>query len=121
TSATAEPDLQKALEPVRGVNVPMNLTFDVSAQKAIYEGQDVNGIRLQGKIAGNALTLQNASVQNYKGAAASLKGSVANLQELSGVDLDFYGRTDDVKSLMQAFKMDPGKLPEQIGAAQANL
>lgn len=121
TSATVEPDLQKALEPVRGVNVPMNLTFDVSAQKAIYEGQDVNGIRLQGKIAGNALTLQNASVQNYKGAAASLKGSVANLQELSGVDLDFYGRTDDVKSLMQAFKMDTGKLPEQIGAAQANL
>ncbi|MFA5591930.1 MAG: AsmA family protein [Micavibrio sp.] len=120
-SPAAKMDVKKALEPVRGVNIPANLTFDVSAQKAVMDGQEIGGIRLKGVAAGSSLKLENASVQNFRGAAASLKGTVANLQELSGIDLAFYGNTADAKKLLQSFDMDTSKLPQGFSSAQANI
>ncbi len=117
----AAPDLKKSLEPVRGFDVPYNLTFDLSAQKAKFNGEDINGIRIKGKAAGSNLNLDVASAQDYRGAAASLKGSVSDLKTLSGVNLSFYGKTPDLKSLMQSFKMDTSKLPESISGAEANI
>lgn len=117
----AKADVKKALEPVRSFSVPANLTFDISAQKAILNAQNINGIRIKGKAAGQSLTLDVASAQDYMGAAASLQGVVTNLQDLSGVDLKFYGKTTDLKSLMQSFKMDTSKLPQSISAAEANV
>ncbi len=121
TQAKTAPDVKKALEPVRGISVPMNLTFDVSAQKAKYNGQDIKGIRIKGNASGSALKLDVASAQDYLGAAASLKGSVADLKALSGIDLSFYGKTSNLKSLMQSFKIDTSKLPDSISAAEANI
>lgn len=120
-SAGEKVDLKKALEPVRGINVPVNLTLDVSAQKAIFNAQQISGIRIKGKASGNNLTIENASAQNFMGGAVSLQGAVADLSKLSGIDLKFYGKTDDVKALMQSFKVDTSKLPQQIGAAEANI
>jgi uncharacterized protein involved in outer membrane biogenesis len=117
----AKADVKKALEPVRGINVPMNATFDLSAQKAIYNAQPITGIRIKGNASGNMLKLDVASAQDYMGATASLKGAVGNLSDLTGIDLQFYGKTSDVKSLMQSFKMDTSKLPAQISTAEANI
>ncbi len=119
--ASAKADMKRALEPVRAFNVPMNLTFDVSAQKAVLNEQQITGIRIKGKAAGQSLNLENASAQDYMGAVASLKGSVGNMADLSGVDLKFYGKTSDVKALMTAFEMDTSKLPASISAAEANI
>lgn len=118
---SAKPDLKKSLEPVRGFNVPINLTFDLSAQKAKLNGQDINGIRIKGYAAGSALKLDVASAQDFMGAATSLKGEVADLKTLSGVDLSFYGKTANLKSLMSSLKMDTSKLPESISGAEANI
>lgn len=121
TNAAAKADVKKALEPVRNFSMPINLTFDVSAQNAIYNAQKITGIRIKGKAAGTSLNLENASAQDYMGAAASLKGSVGNLADLSGIDLAFYGKTSDVKALMQSFKVDTAKLPQTISGAEANV
>ena len=120
-NAAAKTDVKKALEPVRAFEMPVNLTFDVSAQNAIYNAQKITGIRIKGKAAGKSLSLENASAQDYMGAAASLRGTVGNLAELSGVDLSFYGKTDDLKALMQSLKMDTSKLPQTISGAEANI
>ncbi len=40
----AKVDAKKALEPVRNFEMPVNLTFDLSAQKAIYNAQQITGI-----------------------------------------------------------------------------
>lgn len=120
-SPAAKTDVKKALEPVRSFEVPVNLIFDVSAQKAIYNQQQITGVRIKGRAAGPSLTLDVASAQNYMGAAASLKGTVANLKDLSGVDLNFYGKTSDVKALMQSLKMDASKIPASVNAAEVNV
>ncbi len=117
----AKTDVKKALEPVRSFEMPVNLTFDLSVQEAFYNQQKISGIRIKGKAAGQSVNLDVASAQDYMGAAASLKGQVANLKELSGIDASFYGKTDDLKSLMQAFKIDATKLPQAISGAEANV
>ena len=120
-NAAAKPDVKKALEPVRNFSLPINLTFDLSAQNAVYNAQKVTGIRIKGKAAGSSLSLENASAQDYMGAAASLKGTVGNLADLSGIDMSFYGKTSDLKALMQSLKMDTSKLPQTISGAEANV
>ncbi len=121
TETTAAPDVKKALEPVRSFDLPINLIFDVSVQKARFNAQDVTGVRLKGKTTGPGLSLDVASVQDLMGAALSLQGGVANLKDVSGVDLKFYGRSDNVATLMQSLKMDTSKLPAQIGKAETNV
>ncbi|PZO83180.1 MAG: hypothetical protein DI626_09275 [Micavibrio aeruginosavorus] len=116
----AKTDVKKALEPVRAFSVPVNLTFDVSVQKAIFNAQTISGIRAKGRAAGQSIDLDVVSAQDYMGAAASLSGRVGNLADLSGIDLKFYGKTSDVKALMQQLKMDTSKLPQSIGAAEVN-
>lgn len=114
-------DVKKALEPVRAINIPVNLTLDLSAQKAIYNAQQITGIRIKGKASGGSLTINNASAQDYMGGALSLQGTVADLEKLSGVDLKFYARAEDAKAFLQSFKVDTSKLPQQISAAEANI
>ncbi len=120
-NAAAKPDVKKALEPVRDFSMPVNLTFDLSAQKAIFDAQEITGIRLKGRAAGESLALETVSAQNFRGAAGSLKGTIGNLKDLSGIDMSFYGKTSDLKALMQSFKMDTSKLPQSISGAEANI
>jgi uncharacterized protein involved in outer membrane biogenesis len=117
-SQAAPKDMKAALEPVRNFELPVNLTFDVSLQKARYNAMDASGIRLKGKSIGDTLTLETASAQNLLGATLSAKGKVASLKNLSGIDLDFYGKTDNVKAVMTALKQDTSKLPSQLSAAE---
>ncbi len=120
-SNAAPKDVKKALEPVRSFNVPYNLTFDLSAQKAVFNAQQITGIRIKGKAAGSSLNLEVASAQDYMGAAASLRGSVGNMADLSAIDLSFYGKTGNLKTLMQSLQMDTSKLPQSISGAEANI
>lgn len=120
-NAAAKVDVKKALEPVRSFEMPVNLTFDLSAQNATFNAQKITGIRIKGVAAGSSLNLENASAQDYMGAAASLKGVLGNLADLSGIDMTFYGKTGDLKALMQSFKMDTSKLPQTISGAEANI
>jgi len=117
----AQPDLKKSFEPVQGINVPANVVFDLSAQNIILNEQSITGVRIKGSLSGNALTLETASSQNIMGAQASLKGKVGDLKALSGVDLSFYGKTQDAKALLESFKVDTAKLPDQIKAAEVNI
>lgn len=114
-------DIKKAMEPVRSFNLPYNLTFDVSAQKAIFNAQQITGIRIKGKASGSSLNLEVASAQDYMGAAASLRGSVGDLSSLSAIDLSFYGKTGNLKALMRSLQVDGSKLPQSISGAEANI
>lgn len=116
--ASQPKDVKAALEPVRNFELPVNLTFDISLQKARYNGMDASGIRLKGKSVGDTLALEAASAQSLMGATLSAKGQVGSLKNLSGIDVDFYGKTDNIKAVMTALKQDTSKLPAQLSAAE---
>lgn len=117
----AKPDMKAALKPVQEFSLPVNLTFDISAGSARVNGMDIKGVRLKGVSQGSSLKLDAASAENIMGASASLKGQVASLSDLSGIDMDFYGRTDDAEGLMKTLKVDASKLPTKIGPAEAKV
>lgn len=112
---------KEALKPIQGMSLPLDLVFDVSLQKAHINQADLEGLRLTGELIGNRLTLKNASVNNFAGATMSLKGSIADLSKLSGLDLTAYTKTKDLPTLASALKVDISKLPDNLKALEVTV
>ncbi|MCI5060033.1 MAG: AsmA family protein, partial [Alphaproteobacteria bacterium] len=119
TSSGSSP--KEAVKPLQDLSLPLDLGFDVSVQKARLNQMDVEGIRLTGELVGNALTLKNASANNFAGAAIGVKGKVGDLKSLSGLDIDAFLRTSDVTKLMSALKMDASSVPTGVKDANVSL
>lgn len=120
-NATASAAPKEALKRLQGFSLPLDLTFDISLQKARINNADLEGLRLAGDFVGKQLTLTNASVNNFAGATINLKGQIANLSDLSGLDLTLYTKTSDVKKLASALKVDTSKLPADLNAVEASV
>ena len=118
---SAPKSAKEALKPVQGFSLPLDLTFDVSLQKARINGADLNGLRLTGDLIGKALNLKTASVNNFAGAAISAKGKIANLTDLTGLDVSLYTKTDNLGQLASALKADISKLPADLKALEATV
>lgn len=112
---------KEALKPVQNLSLPMDVVFDISLQKARINNANLEGLRLTGDLTGQKLNLKNASVNNFAGAAASLKGQVADLSKLSGIDLTAYTKTSDLPALASALKVDISKLPKDLKALEASV
>ncbi len=121
TDGSSPKSAKEAVKPIQGFSLPMDLDFDVSLQKASINNADLNGLRLTGSMIGNALTLKTAAVNNFAGAAFNVKGKVANLQALSGIDLNVYTKTKNLGQLAKALKVDVSKLPAGLNALEANV
>ena len=112
--------LKESLAPIQELSLPMDIGVDISLQKARINNADLNGLRVTGDIAGKALNITTASIKNFAGATMSVKGKVADLSSLSGLDLSIYTKTNDVKKLASALKADISKLPPAVSALEAN-
>lgn len=114
-------DMKKAVQPLQDFRLPLDVVFDLSAQKARFQSKDWSGVRIKGESRGTALKLDVISVQDVAGAALRLSGGVSDLSSLSGVDLDFYGKAADVPAAVQAFGVDVSKMPKGLGAGEASV
>ncbi|MEM9469116.1 MAG: AsmA family protein [Pseudomonadota bacterium] len=112
--------LEKTLEPVRSFSLPLDLVFDLSLQSVVTNGVTIKGVRLTGESAGDNLTLKNASINDYQGAALSAQGSVGSLKSLSGLDIDLGLKTKDIQGFAKAMKVDASKLPSTLKAVDAS-
>lgn len=114
-------DASKALDPIRNLSLPLDLDFDVSIQKLLMDGKTLSGLRADGKILTNKITLDTLSVQDYAGANLSLKGAIGNLKELSGIDLTAYIKTSDLKSFAKSMNVDVSKIPSSVSSLEASV
>ncbi len=103
---------------LKALDLPFDLDFDLGAQALRTGGQDVKGARVQGLVKDGSIRLTNASVQDYAGARASLKGSIGNINKLSGIDLSFSGETQNIRQLAEVMKWDVSSLPASLKAAK---
>lgn len=120
SSSSNKGSAKKSASPLQGFSLPLDLVFDVSLQKARINNANLEGLRLTGDLIGKKLNLKNASVNNFAGAVISLKGQVDDLQNISGLNLKFYTKTNDVKRLAKALKVDVSTLPKGLKSVEVN-
>lgn len=121
TTSGKKASSKDALKPLQDLSLPLDIGFDVSVQKLRLNGADIQGVRATGDLTGKKLTIKNASVNNYAGAVMSVKGAIANINALTGLDLTAAVKTSDVKKLAKAFKVDTAQFPASLNALDANV
>lgn len=118
---TTKKSAKEALKPVQSLSLPVDLVFDLSSQKVRYNQTDMQGARFTGGLKQQELTLNNASINNIAGAAMVVKGTVKDINSLSGINLQFYTKAPDIRKLGQALKADTTKIPQSIKSLEANI
>lgn len=121
TQGAPTTSVKDAVKPLQEFSLPVNLTFDVSAVKARINGMDVTNVRLVGAGAGKALNLTSASAQNLMGADVNARGSIENLETLSGIDVDLQAKADNANAFLKSLNVDTTQMPQDIGAMDATV
>ncbi|MCB9964895.1 MAG: AsmA family protein [Rhodospirillales bacterium] len=118
----AAQDLPKTL---KNFSLPFNLAVDVGLDKVIYGQKSYHGIALVGGVSGQRLGLSNVSINNLSGLSASVKGSIANLNALSGIDLQMSAKTKDIEEVLTSLGQEKvlSSVPTKVGPldVQADL
>ena len=113
--------MEDGVKAVKAFSLPFDAEFDVSIQKAQYQGKTISGLRLQGEMDAKTLKLTQAGVQDYMGAAVSTKGTIADLPNLSGMDLSIYAKSANVQNTLKSLNVQVEGLPASIGSAEATV
>jgi uncharacterized protein involved in outer membrane biogenesis len=109
-----------AEDSLRNLKFPMDIDFDVGVQKAVYQGQNIEGLRAVGTARDNSLKFTNLSSTNFAGSTFKLEGGVGDLKNLKGIDLKFAGESSDPKGVLKMAGIDPATLPANIEKAGIN-
>lgn len=108
------------MDALKSFTVPYDAAFDVSAQKLIFQGKTIEGLRVVGTAKDKALSLSKAGVNSYLDSAFSAKGSIGDVSTLSGLDMNVAVETSDAKKLLQNLNMKVEGLLAQIDGAAVN-
>lgn len=92
--------MQDILKAVQTVNLPVNVTFDVSVQEMIVAGETAKGVRIKGDINDKSLTLNPLTVNRIKSSNIRLKTILNDRRNLGGIEINLATRTKDFQSLL---------------------
>nr|WP_211113823.1 AsmA family protein [Azospirillum picis] len=94
--------------------------LDLSVGQLTAGGLPVKGMHLDATIAGGALTVREAKVEDVAGLNARLDGQIASLSPLKGVNLSLTAEAESLGGLPRAVAWPPGlPAPERLGALSA--
>lgn len=110
----AKADIVAGLESLA---LPFDLTFDLGANRLIWQGQKMTGARLAGSLAGRTLALKTLGAENWYGTTVAVSGKVGNLDTLEGLDLSITGSAKNAQSILDALALNSDALPRPFGAA----
>lgn len=101
---------------VRKLSLPVNMEFDLGAQKILYEDLQIGGVRVQGSSIGDTFTLTNASVADFFKGKFAASGKIGDTQRLQGIDITFSGNAQNMEAIIEALKIDAKALPRPFGS-----
>ncbi len=103
--------------------MPFDLTFDLGAQRVLYDGATFSDVLAKGIVKGQALDIKTLSVGDLHGANVLLTGTVGSVKELRDVDLSLGVNSRNVETFLKALEVDTSSLPRPFGSAklQADL
>lgn len=119
-AATAEKDKKPVdiAAVAKSINLPFDLDLAASVGNLRYAENDYENVKAKGRLNNNALTIDTAGFQDNKGNTLSLIGSVADVDELKGIDINLNGRTPDADRFLKTLKVQTSGMPANVGAAE---
>lgn len=105
----------------KNINVPMDIDFSISLGALTTGGQTFKGLVAAGTLKKDALTIGMFEVGDYQGVAATAKGSVASLKNLTGIDMKVSVRSANVTAALKKFGITPPDLGRDPGAGALDL
>ena len=120
SGASAAPSNGDPLQPLKALVLPYDLILDANVNAATAQGYAVEGVKVSVAISPNTLTLNDVGAQNFAGSALSLKGKIADLKNLGGLDLAVSVNSPDPYKLAEALKIDSASWPKNLGAIKVN-
>ncbi len=102
-------------ETVAKLNLPVDLSVDAVLDNVTMRGVTYNAIRVNGALKDNALDVKSAALEDSDGNAMSMKGTVRDLKNLTGLDIVLGGKTSDTEAMLKSFGVKTDKLPKNFG------
>ncbi|PWC39709.1 AsmA family protein [Azospirillum sp. TSO35-2] len=116
--ATAQPAAADLL-PQRLLGLA-DANLDLRVGQLTVGGLPIQGLRLDATVAGGALTVREAKVEDLVGLSARIDGQIASLSPLRGVNLALTADAESLGGLPRAVSWPPGlPAPERLGAVTA--
>lgn len=101
---------------VKGVKLPFDGTISGAIGSLNLGGKNYTNLNFNLTSTGNALAINNLSVATVANTSVAAKGTIANLEKLSGLDLAAEIKTGNVEGLAKAYNVQL-KLEQTLGAA----
>lgn len=110
-----------AASKVESFSLPLDADVDLAFDKLIYEGDVISDAALKASLVSNRLSVSRFNVGNYKNASLSGRGTVGNLKDLSGLDIDITASAQNAEQVLKSFKIALPKLPKPLGNASVTI
>jgi len=116
-------DLKRAIQSsVSSIAIPMDIKADIEVTQGAVGDFTFTGLQLSGSAKpSGAVTISRLSVRDMMGAQIIMQGSLANLQALSGIDVNVSVNTDDAAAFAKRLKVDASALPSGLKAVDAKV
>lgn len=116
TAATPKKPVAKTVqETLAKLDLPVDLTLKADLKNVTMQGTTYGALTVDGALAGDALNIKTASLQDPEGDVMQASGTIKQLSKLTGVDLVLSGKTSDAIAFLSSFKVDTSKLPKDFG------
>jgi uncharacterized protein involved in outer membrane biogenesis len=112
--ATAE---KNATTSVQGFSLPFAGRLEASVSELIVKGASYQNLSLDIEPQGQGLTIHDFSVTAPSATSLNVSGSIADSQNLSGLNLKVSGKTEDLEQLARNFSLTLPEMPRKIGSA----
>ncbi len=106
----------KSTVKVSGTTLPFDGTIALSIGSFSFGGKTYSNLNAGLTSKGKSLSIANLSLGTVADTTVVVKGMIADLEKLSGVDLAFNAKTGNVEALAKAYNYDL-KLDRTLGAA----
>lgn len=113
--------LKQALkESVQSLALPFDLDLLVSAKKLKYGDFDLSNFNLGASLKGKSVTIKEFGAYGLFGTYTTVKGSVGDINTISGLDLTASVKIDNIKTFKNAFALNDNAQVDLLDKASVN-
>lgn len=101
-------------ETLANLNLPIDVDLNLNVKSGSYGAYKINNAKTDFSLKGQSLKVQNLNIENIAGAKVSASGTIAQLNNLSGIDMKASVSSDDFTKTLTAFGIEKVSMPANV-------